>query len=174
MALPYHISTLLYCFNEQDEVLLMHRLQEPNKGLWSPCGGKLDTNSGESPFSCACREAREEIGLKLSPNDLHLTGIVSEHGYEGHANWLMFLFEVTPRLKRLPPAHREGHFQFHRKDALSMLPLPQTDAEKIWPLFWAHRGGFFAAHCDCQPKAANLWTLEESVQTWSSGASAVG
>ena|ERR1041385_1370845 len=163
MDLPHYISTLLYCFNEQDEVLLMHRFKEPNKGLWSPCGGKLDTSSGESPYGCACREAQEEIGLKLSPTDLHLTGMVSEQGHEGKANWLMFLFEVRPRLKTVPPEHREGHFQFYRKEELSTLPLPQTDAEQIWPLFWTHRGGFFAAHCFAQPEGANIWTVEESV-----------
>ena len=45
MALPYKIATLLYCFNEQDEVLLLERAQEPNLGLWSPAGGKFKTNT---------------------------------------------------------------------------------------------------------------------------------
>ena len=65
MALPYNIATLLYLFNEQDEVLLLERTQEPNRGMWSPCGGKLKTDAGESPYSCACREAFEEVGLKI-------------------------------------------------------------------------------------------------------------
>jgi 8-oxo-dGTP diphosphatase len=55
--MPYKLATLLYCFNERDEVLLMERAQEPNLGLWSPCGGKLHTDTGESPYACACREA---------------------------------------------------------------------------------------------------------------------
>ncbi|HWQ90600.1 MAG TPA: NUDIX domain-containing protein, partial [Clostridia bacterium] len=110
MNLPYKIATLLYAFNEADAVLLMERSQEPNLGLWSPCGGKLDTASGESPYACACREAREELGLQLSPKDLHLTGLVSEHGFQGQSHWLMFLFEIRPRLKTLPPPHREGRF----------------------------------------------------------------
>src|SRR4029077_15024535 len=93
MALPYKIATLLYCFNERDEVLLMERAQEPNRGYWSPCGGKLHTETGESPYACACREAQEELGLSILPGDLHLTGLISEHGYEGQAHWLMFLFE---------------------------------------------------------------------------------
>src|SRR5690348_11389149 len=74
IALPYHISTLLYCFNRTDQVLLLERAQEPNIGLWSPCGGKLDTAVGESPYRCACREASEELGLTISAADLHLTG----------------------------------------------------------------------------------------------------
>src|SRR5512141_2759107 len=127
MSPPHQISTLLYCFNETDQVLLMERAQEPNLGLWSPCGGKLDTASGESPYACACREAKEELGLELQPRDLHLTGLVSEHGYGGASHWLMFLFEVKKKLTVVPPAHREGRFAFFSRAQLTGLPLPQTD-----------------------------------------------
>ena len=99
MVLPYKVATLLYCFSEREEVLLLERAQEPNRGLWSPCGGKLKMDMGESPYACACREAHEETGLSLRPEDLHLAGLVSEHGFQGRAHWLMFLFEVRPRLK---------------------------------------------------------------------------
>jgi 8-oxo-dGTP diphosphatase len=162
-TLPYKIATLLYCFNEQDETLLLQRKFSPNLGLWSPCGGKLHMADGESPHACACREAAEEIGLEISANDLHLTGIVSEHGYEGQAHWLLFLFEVLPRLKTIPPAHREGDFAFFAADKISSLPIPQTDLEQIWPLFWRHRGGFFAAHCRCLAADKFEWTIEESI-----------
>ncbi|PYK98750.1 MAG: NUDIX hydrolase [Verrucomicrobia bacterium] len=120
--------------------------------------------TGESPYACACREAEEEIGLKISLADLHLTGIVSEHGYEDQAHWLMFLFEVRKKLLKLPPPHDEGRFEFFSVGALKRLPLPQTDREQIWPLFWRHRGGFFAAHCRCHPDGRDDWTLEESNQ----------
>jgi 8-oxo-dGTP diphosphatase len=162
MGLPYKIATLLYCFNGRDEVLLLERAQEPNLGLWSPCGGKLHTETGESPHACACREASEEIGLALQPADLRLTGTVAEQGYLGESHWLMFLFEVRPKLSTLPPPHREGRFQFFPRAALAGLPLPQTDREQIWPLFWRHRGGFFAAACRCHPGGRNEWRLEES------------
>jgi 8-oxo-dGTP diphosphatase len=163
MTLPYKIATLLYCFNRREQALLMRRAQEPNLGLWSPCGGKLRMDAGESPYACACREAREETGLDLAPGDLHLTGIVSEHGYEGTAHWLMFLFEVKPRLERLPPPHREGEFAFFEPGEIAALKIPRTDAEQIWPLFWRHRGGFFAAHCRCLADGRNDWTAEESI-----------
>lgn len=162
MPLPYRIATLLYCFNHQGEVLLLERAREPNRGLWSPCGGKLHTDLGESPYACACREAGEELGLSVAPTDLHLTGLVSEHGYGGQAHWLMFLFELRIRLVAAPPAHAEGRFAFFAPSQLSSLALPETDREQIWPLFWRHRGGFFAAHCHCHPDARNGWSLEES------------
>src|SRR5258707_10705153 len=163
MALPYKIATLLYCFNERDEVLLLERAQEPNRGMWSPCGGKLHTDTGESPYACGCREAWEEMGLKLSPTDLHLTGIISEQGYQGQSHWLMFLYEVKPKLASLPPPHREGVFKFFPRAELGSVKMPQTDLEQIWPLFWRHRGGFFAASCHCHADGQNEWTLEETL-----------
>ncbi len=162
MGLPFKIATLLYIFNARDEVLLLQRANEPNRGLWSPCGGKLDMASGESPYACACREAEEEAGLKLTPSDLHLTGIVSEYGYEGTTHWLMFLFEVRPRLEVPPSGHREGLFAFFPPTELSRIDIPRTDREQIWPLFWRHRGGFFSTHCRCLPDAGHQWVLEES------------
>jgi len=162
VILPYKISTLLYCFNERDEVLLMERTREPNRGLWSPCGGKLRTDLGESPYACACREALEEVGLSIQPADLHLLGIVSETGYEGKAHWLMFLFAVKMRLRELPPPNGEGRFQFFSRAELAGLAMPRTDIEQIWPLVWRHRGGFFAAHCRSDAAGQDAWLLEES------------
>ncbi|MBG86606.1 MAG: NUDIX hydrolase [Verrucomicrobiales bacterium] len=163
MSYPYKISTLLYCFNQAGEVLLLKRAHEPNQGLWSPPGGKLKTETGESPYACACREAEEETLLKLTPGDLHLTGIVSEYGYLGQASWLMFLFEVLPRVNELPPPNREGTFQFFSREQVKTLEVPDSDRESIWPWFWQHRGGFFAAHCHCH-EDRNDWVLEESLR----------
>lgn len=156
------ISTLVYGFDATDRVLLLERAREPNRGLWSPPGGKLETATGESPHACAVRETREELGLSLSLGEVRLTGIVSEHGYEGSAHWLMFLFEILPRLSGTPPPIAEGRFEFFDRPALDSLPMPRTDRERIWPLFWQHRGGFFVAHCHCQPGRPDAWTVVES------------
>lgn len=165
MVLPYKVATLLYCFNERDEILLLERAQEPNRGFWSPCGGKLKMEIGESPYACACREAMEEICVELSPSDLHLAGMVSEHGYQNQTHWLMFLFEVKKKLKSLPKDCREGRFQFFKKSELANLKIPQTDREQIWPWFWRFRGGFFSAHCHCHADGRNDWMLEEFQMT---------
>lgn len=162
MILPYKVATLLYCFNTHDEPLLLERAQAPNRGYWSPCGGKLHMAEGESPYACAAREAREELGQPFAPADFHLTGLVSEHGFQGQTHWLMFLFELKPKLPHLPPPITEGRFQFFPRAALAELHIPQTDRERLWPWFWQHRGGFFAAHCHCHPDGRNDWTLEDS------------
>ncbi|MCC6233704.1 MAG: NUDIX domain-containing protein [Verrucomicrobiales bacterium] len=162
LPLPYRVATLLYAFDRQERVLLLERLREPNRGLWSPPGGKLHTDLGESPHQCAIREAGEELGVRLSVADLHLTGMVSESGYEGAAHWLMFLFEIRTRLSACPPDMAEGRFRFVAREELPSLALPVTDRERIWPWFWAHRGGFFAAHCCCLGGDQHQWTLETS------------
>ena len=105
MTLPYKIATLLYCFNQKDETLLLRRKYKPNLGLWSPCGGKLHMADGESPHACACREAGEEIGLTITPRDLHLTGIVSEHGYEGEGHGCCFC-SACPGCRKFPRPSR--------------------------------------------------------------------
>lgn len=160
--LPYKIATLLFAFNERDEVLLLERAQEPNRGLWSPPGGKLKTELGESPHACAAREFGEELGVHLAPSEFHLTGLISETGYAGEAHWLMFLFEARTRLRVTPPPHREGRFAFWSRTQLSGLALPTTDRDQIWPLFWQHRGGFFAAHCTCHTDGRYDWSVWES------------
>ena len=162
MDRPYKVSTLLYCFNDRDEVLLMHRAQEPNFGLWSPPGGKVHIDEGESLHACACREAAEEIGIAITVNEARLTGVITETGHAGNAHWLMFLFEITTKLHSVPPAHREGRFAFHPRTALDSLALPVMDREMIWPLFWKHRGGFFAARCLTAAGRVNEWTVEQS------------
>lgn len=162
MSLPYRISTLLYIFDEKDRVLLIERNREPNKGCFSPPGGKLQTDSGESPHACAIREAKEETRMVLAYEDLHLTGVISEQGYQNTTHWLMFLFEIKLRLTELPPEHEEGAFRWATPLELETLPLPGTDREKIWPLFWHHRGGFFAANCLCTRDHPDDWTVLQS------------
>ena len=77
----------------------------------------------------------------------------------------MFLFEIKKRLTELPPEHEEGAFRWASLKELQELPLPGTDREKIWPLFWEHRGGFFVANCQCTKDQPDEWTLLQSNPT---------
>lgn len=167
MALPYKIATLLYAFDSSDRVLLMRRRKEPNAGLWSPPGGKLETTLGEAPHECAAREAREELGVEVSCGDLRLVGVLSERAYQGTAHWLIFLFEIRPRLGVVPEAIDEGEFGFFDRSELDALAMPRTDRERIWPYFWEHRSGLFVAHCDSGSEAGgeDAWRLLESRPT---------
>lgn len=160
--LPYKIAVLCYLFDARGRVLLLHRKKQPNLDLYSPIGGKLEQAIGESPTACAVREVKEETGLTIHPRDLHLTGIVSETGYEASCHWLMFLYEVTQPVSVKPGEMNEGILAWHEASEIPSLSIPQTDREVIWPLFWRYRSHFFAAHIDC--RAGLRWRIEQPAQ----------
>lgn len=159
--LPYKISTLVYLENQQGEILLMQRRKAPNAGLWSPIGGKLEMATGESPFEAARREVAEEIGLTVADSGLHLFAMIAEKGYEATGHWLMFMFAAHVRLETLPTAIDEGHFAFVPRDAIMDLPIPETDREALWPLYFEHRHGFVSLRADCHPGAPLAITYEQ-------------
>lgn len=160
-ALPYRIAALCYLFDERGRVLLLHRIKPPNRHLYSPIGGKLEQALGESPAACAQREIMEEAGVEVAIEDLHLTGIVSESSFEDAGHWLMFLYEVTVPVSLRPEAMTmdEGFLEWFEPGEIENLSIPETDRQVIWPLFWKNRGGFFAAHINCEGGKID-WRLE--------------
>lgn len=150
-TLPYKIAVLVFFQNEKGEELLMLRAKPPNLGVWSPIGGKLETNLGESPFECAVREAREETGVALAPAELHLFAIIAEKAYEGQSHWLLFLFASNRRLQSLPPDIAEGKFGFFPRAAIDRLAIPETDRTALWPIYDRYRDRFVMLKADCRP-----------------------
>ncbi len=164
--LPYRVAVLCYLFDAQGSVLLLHRKKPPNRDLYSPIGGKLETAEGESPTACAAREIFEESGVKVGIEDLRLAGIVSEKAFKNENHWLMFLYEVkhpvaVPHGQEAPG---EGRLEWFTRQELEQLPLPQTDREIIWPLFWKTRekteDRFFCVHIDCSGEKM-VWRMEQ-------------
>ena len=163
-TLPYRIAVLCYLYDDEGSLLLLHRKQKPNCGMYSPIGGKLDLASGEGPHECALREIREETGLTLRPQELRLIGVVSERAYEDESHWLIFLFEATRAVRREAlkwTDFKEGVLEWKRIEEVTSLPIPRTDREVMWPQVQAHRGGFFVVHIDWSAQDIT-WTLHES------------
>jgi 8-oxo-dGTP diphosphatase len=150
-SLPYRIAVLVFLENADGELLMLLRANAPNKGVWSPIGGKLEMASGESPFECAVRETREETGFAIGIPDLHLFSIIAEKAYEGQAHWLMFLFRCRKPLPGLPPDISEGRFGFFTREAVDALPIPETDRAALWPTYDRYRDRFVALRADCRP-----------------------
>jgi 8-oxo-dGTP diphosphatase len=173
-ALPYKLACLCDLRDCRGRVLLLRRLKAPNQGLCSPIGGKLDMASGESPAQCAQREIREEAGLDIPIDRLHLMGLISECGYGaegageaagagksgGKGHWLLFYYRVLGPVDVEPQDIREGRLEWFEPGEIDRLPLPDTDRYIIWPLVRRHeaagpgeegvgRPGFFAVHIDC-------------------------
>jgi 8-oxo-dGTP diphosphatase len=162
-ALPYKIAVLVFLRNAGGEHLLLHRSKAPNKGAWSPIGGKLEMESGESPFECAVRETHEETGFAIAPGDLHLFGMIAERAYEGQSHWLLFLFDCRRPLPGLPPDISEGRFGFFSRGQVDTLPIPDTDRTALWPTYDAHRHRFVSLRADCAPGAPVRVEVEEII-----------
>lgn len=147
--LGYKIAVLVFIQNSQGEQLLLLRAKAPNLGTWSPIGGKLETQNGESPFECAVRETREETGHAITAADLHLFAMIAEKAYEGASHWLLFLFRCTKPLDSLPAEMAEGRFGFFSRSQIEHLPLPETDRVALWKIHDQHRDRFVALRVDC-------------------------
>lgn len=166
-SLPYKLACLCDLRDAEGRVLLLRRAKEPNKGLCSPIGGKLDMHTGESPAQCAQREIKEEAGIDIPIERLHLLGLISEAAYEGRGHWLLFYYRVLGTVS--VPAHdiREGRLAWFKPSEIEKLPLPETDRNIIWPLVREHEGkgggkpGFFVVHIDCTG-GGMTWKVEQT------------
>lgn len=168
--LPYRLACLCDLRDKDGRVLLLRRLKEPNKGLCSPIGGKLDVALGESPAQCAQREVMEEAGLDIPLARFHLIGMVSEQAFEGKGHWLMFVYRVLGDTWLEPHDMREGSLDWFTWDQIDKLPLPETDRRIIWPLIHAAdpqtpggKPGFFAVHIDCREPEMR-WSVEQEMR----------
>lgn len=67
------------CFlTRGDKILMLHRSNPPNQGLWNGVGGRLE--AGKSPRSGILREVREETGFLLE--DVTFAGLLTWEGFE--------------------------------------------------------------------------------------------
>jgi 8-oxo-dGTP diphosphatase len=159
-VLPYKISVLVFIENAAGEQLLMLRAKQPNLGVWTPLGGKLEMATGESPLECAVRETREEAGLEVRPEDLHLFAMIAEKAYQGETHWLMFLFRCKKPVPALPPDIAEGKFAFWSREQIKGLRIPETDAAALWPIWDQYRDRFVALRADCSVSPIRI-TVEQ-------------
>ena len=159
-SLPYKISVLVFIENAAGEQLLLLRAKQPNLGVWSPIGGKLEMTTGESPFECAVRETEEETGLRLAQTDLHLFAMIAEKAYQGSTHWLMFLFRCRKVIDHLPPDISEGKFAFFSRARIGELAIPETDKAALWPIFDQYRDRFVTLKADCTRSPIQI-TIEQ-------------
>ncbi len=161
--MQYKISVLIFIKDRTGKFLMLQRAKEPNRGLWSPIGGKLEMRTGESPFECAIREAKEETGIELAESDLHLFCMAAEKAYEGKGHWLMFLFDCRKPIESLPSSFDEGKFALHSRSEIDDLPIPETDRTGLWRIYDEHHNDFVALKVDCQPGKPLTFEIEGKI-----------
>ena len=113
-------ATLCILKNE-DSFLLLKRLKEPNKDMYTPLGGKLDPF--ESPLQSAIRETWEEAGIKL--DSMQFCGILTETSPLSY-NWINYVY-LAEIEEKAPPLCNEGTLEWIHFDSLLQVPTPKTD-----------------------------------------------
>jgi 8-oxo-dGTP diphosphatase len=121
----HKVSTVVVYALRDGKVLLMHRNKEPNLGLWTAPGGKVEF--GESPYETAQREMAEETGLEVE--DLSLRGICTLVSPFQEWSWFIFVFLTTHFQGTLSPDEREGKLAWvPLKEYFTALSVPRADA----------------------------------------------
>jgi 8-oxo-dGTP diphosphatase len=133
-------TVLVYALRDA-QVLVMHRKQEPNLGLWIAPGGKLDP--GESPYEAARREFTEETGLVAQ--NLQLRGLCTLVPLLKQHLWFIFIFVTTEFQGTLSTDCEEGDLTWVAlEEYLNSLPKPQAD-EVFAPKILTTDTGLFQA-----------------------------
>ena len=101
--------------------MLLKRLKEPNKGLFTPVGGKLDPH--ENPLKAAIRETWEETGFDVT--HMKFCGLLTESSPVEY-NWTNYVYLAEIELVPPPPCN-EGELQWIDFDDVLKTPTPTTD-----------------------------------------------
>lgn len=133
----------------REQFLLLERKNPPNKGTYTPVGGKLQPF--EDPVQAAIRETREETGIHLS--GVRYCGSLVESSPTKY-NWVCFVYlaEIAPVE---PPPCNEGVLTWIPIDRLPGVPTPPTD-RFIYEYLLAGKPFAFNAEYDEQLNLLNM------------------
>ena len=111
MAETFQISQFIYplCFLiRDDKVLMLHRSNPPNQGLWNGVGGKI--MPGESPLHACLREVCEETGYVLDDHAVRFAGLLTWKGFEIAPGGLFIFSANAPEIE--PSPNGEGRLEW--------------------------------------------------------------
>lgn len=104
-----------------DKFLLLKRLKEPNKDLFTPLGGKIDPF--ETPLAAAIRETWEESGIRVEKMDF--CGILTETSPTKY-NWTSYVYISEIEFQEAPECN-EGTLHWINANEILNIPTPKTD-----------------------------------------------
>lgn len=101
--------------------MLLKRFKEPNKGLFTPVGGKLEPH--ENALEAAIRETWEETGIKV--DHMKYCGILTESSPVEY-NWTNYVY--LAEIDYIPPPDcNEGELKWINFSQVLEVPTPKTD-----------------------------------------------
>ncbi|GAB6189093.1 8-oxo-dGTP diphosphatase [Marinitoga arctica] len=148
------IAVICYAENEENEILMLERINEPFAGHLVPPGGKVEEN--ENIVKAIKREFLEETGFSL--NNLRLKVFTSEEGPD-HYNWILFIFLGEVKKGELKYCN-EGILKWVSKDKLFEENLTNID-KKIIPYLYEKEGIFYLEINYDEHKKAEIINIEK-------------
>ena len=112
-------TATLCVLKNKNQFLLLKRLKEPNKDLYTPVGGKLDPF--ESPLKAAIRETFEETGIRVG--GMKYCGLLTESSPTEY-NWTGYVYLAEIDFVE-PPECNEGTLEWIHFEDLSSVPTPK-------------------------------------------------
>ena len=112
-----------------DEVLMLHRRNPPNQGLWNGVGGRLEP--GELPLHGALREVREETGYRLPT--ARFAGLLTWDGHSETAGGLYIFTAYTPNGAPLHPQDDEGELAWQPRSWVLSSPAVVENIHRFGP-----------------------------------------
>jgi len=103
------------------QFLLLKRLKEPNRDMYTPVGGKLDVH--ESPLAAAIRETFEETGIRVP--FMKFCGLLTETSPVEY-NWINYVYLAEIDFIE-PPYCNEGELKWISFNDILNVPTPMTD-----------------------------------------------
>ncbi len=114
-------TAVLCVLKNKQQFLLLKRLKEPNKNMYTPVGGKLDPY--ETPLQAALRETMEETGIVLS--SMKYCGTLVETSPADY-NWISFVY--LAEVEHMPsPKCNEGVLEWIAFADVLNVPTPASD-----------------------------------------------
>jgi 8-oxo-dGTP diphosphatase len=115
------LSSLLY-LRRAGHTLMLHKARGDQRGKWNGLGGKFE--AGETPQTCARREAYEESGLRVGR--VELRGVLTFPLFDGRNDWIVFVFTSNDFSGDLH-ASDEGELAWIEDERLEGLELYEGD-----------------------------------------------
>lgn len=106
---------------QENEVLLVRRTVDPQRGLWALPAGYVD--AGEDPVCALERECQEETGLKVRVTDLIDVLNGQDHPNGAH---IIIVYRVEVVSGSLRPGDDVDRADYFRRDNLPPLAFPST------------------------------------------------